>query len=209
MGWPVTVHLAFPPPPLVQETGRHVLHTLLLTVFIWETGQHTAWFSPCPPVLRALHPAHLVHSSGGREMPPAPLLPGQERPAGVWPGDKMVQVYWASSTPLRPRPTRLQEAAARRAPSYTGLSAPGLETVPACHQEAPPQARCLGACPERWGSVELAPPLLTFAQEQRSRNKASMEGPHWSHTVPPTPRTQALLQHEPLQSSAAPLGGKR
>lgn len=50
--WPGAVCLVFSPPPLVQEAGGHELHTLLLTLFIWGTGQHTAWFWVCrgPPV---------------------------------------------------------------------------------------------------------------------------------------------------------------
>lgn len=38
-GWPVTVHLVFPPPPLVQEAGGHVLHALLLALLICRWRQ--------------------------------------------------------------------------------------------------------------------------------------------------------------------------
>ena len=36
---PVTVLLVFPPPPLVQEAGRHELHAPLLTLLICETDR--------------------------------------------------------------------------------------------------------------------------------------------------------------------------
>lgn len=53
MRWPSAVHLGFLPPPLVQEAGGHIFHTLLLTLFIFTQGslvplalgvpQHMLW----------------------------------------------------------------------------------------------------------------------------------------------------------------------
>lgn len=46
--WLVPIHLAFHPPPLVQQAGRNIFHTLLLTVLIWDTSQLTPVPSSAP-----------------------------------------------------------------------------------------------------------------------------------------------------------------
>lgn len=90
---PVTVPLVFLPLPLVQEAGRHVLHTLLLTLFIWETGQDRPGSLPVSLSSRPLCPRHCVQTGDGTEMPSAQSLPGEE--GGQWGyglRGKMVQV---------------------------------------------------------------------------------------------------------------------
>lgn len=124
-GWPVTVHLVFPPPPLVQEAGRHILHALLLTLCICRQAS-TEHGSPRLPSLSPVpHPLGTHQRWQRKATSSVPTRTGKasrdvaDRQDGT---DLLVM-----STRLWPGP-----------PGCRSSRAPDLETMPACHQEASP-----------------------------------------------------------------------
>lgn len=129
---PVTVPLVFLPLPLVQEAGGHVLHTLLLTLFIWKTGQDTAQFSPCLPVLQTPVPQPTVYKQAMAQKCHQ-LSPYQERreaSGGVGQGARCCSKLTSSGPSQAPGSSGWEGTEGHGAQLQLGL-----EAVPACHQE--------------------------------------------------------------------------